>query len=70
MRNPFHRVALLREVVVNLDDNTSIRGVLWQQRGPLLVLKNAVLLVPSGTPTPLDGEAIIERSRVVFIQAL
>jgi hypothetical protein len=37
---------------------------------PLLVLKNATLLEEGADPLPLDGETIIERSKVLFIQAL
>lgn len=65
------RVALLRRVIVNLDDGSALRGLLWRDRGPLLVLKEAELLQPGvDFPVALDGEAIVERSRVLYVQAL
>lgn len=64
------RIALLRRVIVNLDDGTSLEGVLYRERGPLLVLKNATLHDPgANAPLELDGETIIERTRVLFVQA-
>lgn len=66
---PF-RFVLRRSVVVNLDDGTAVQGVLYRKAGPLLVLKNAALLEEGANPMPLDGDTIIERRRVMFIQAL
>jgi hypothetical protein len=68
--NPFRRVALCRQVIVNLDDGTGIEGVFYRQAGPLICIRNALLLRHGEEPVPLDGEQIIERSRVLFIQAL
>jgi len=64
--------ALLREVAVQLrhDDSLAIEGVLWSARGPWLILRKAQLLKIGVGPSPLDGEVIIERSNVAFIQVL
>lgn len=67
--NPFRRLAFYRRVVVNLDDDTAMEGVFWRQAGPLIVLRNATMLRSGEQPIALDGEIIIERSRVLFIQA-
>lgn len=56
-----------REVIVVTGD-TSIRGVLWSRRGPLLVIRNAVVM--RGQPVPADGEIVIERRQVNWIQVL
>lgn len=61
---------LLRPVIVNLTDNNAIEGVLWQSRGPWLVLREAKFLAPHATPQAIDGEAVVHRSRVSFIQVL
>ena len=66
----FRRFILRRRVVVNLDDGTAIEGVLFRKAGPLLLLKNASHLEEGAQPLLLDGDTIIERSRVLFIQAL
>jgi hypothetical protein len=59
-----------RRVVVNLDDGTSIDGMFWKRRGSILVLKNATLHQPGIDPTPMDGEVVVERARVLFIQVI
>jgi hypothetical protein len=70
MFGPWGRTAVRRRVVVNLLDGTAISGVLWARRGPLLVIRGALLLEPGGEPAAMDGEAVIERSQVSFIQVL
>lgn len=65
----FRRVLLLRPVVVNLIDGSSIQGVMYRDPGQLIVLKNAVYLEPGAEPVPLDGDTVIERDKVLFIQA-
>ncbi|MFI0914316.1 hypothetical protein [Streptomyces abikoensis] len=48
----------------------AFRGVLWAQRGPLLVLRDAELLEAGRDPQRVDGEVVVERSRVEFTQVL
>lgn len=62
---------LQREVLVNLvDDKTAVRGVLWAQTGPWLVVKRASLLRTPGQPVPMDGDVVLERTKVLFIQVV
>lgn len=65
----WRRTALHRRVVVNLPDK-AFRAVLWAKRGPLLVLRDVELLEAGRDPHPVDGEVVVERSRVEFIQVL
>lgn len=65
----FRRTLERRTVIVNLLDGNAIQGVLFRQDGPLLVLKNAAYLERGAEPMPLDGDTIIERDKVLFIQA-
>jgi hypothetical protein len=65
----WRRTAVRKRVVVNLADR-AFRGILWAQRGPLLVLRDAELLEAGRAPQPVDGEVVIERSRVEFTQVL
>jgi len=63
----------LRAVIVNLSDDptTAIRGVLWSTRGPWLTFRNAELLKASSPePTPIDGEIVVHRERISFLQVL
>ena len=63
---------LHRAVVVNLiaEPDTAIRGVLWQSRGAWLVLKKAAVLKPNMDPTPVDGDVLVHRANVSFVQVL
>ncbi|MEV5688637.1 hypothetical protein AB0L68_36575 [Streptomyces sp. NPDC052164] len=65
----WRRLAVRRRVVVNLADK-AFSGVLWKQRGPLLVLRDVQLLEAGRAPQPVDGEVAIERTRVEFTQVL
>ncbi len=63
---------LLRSVIVNVRDDatTAISGVLWASRGPWLIVRQASLLKAQQQPTPLDGEVVIARDNVSFVQML
>jgi len=65
----WRRTCLRRRVVINLADK-AFRGILWDRRGPLLVLRDVELLMPGVQPQPMDGEVVLERARVEFIQVL
>lgn len=65
----FRRLIWRRKILANLTDGTAIDGVLYKQDGPLIVIKNATLLEPGADPVPLDGDVVIERDRIMFIQA-
>lgn len=61
---------LLRVVIVNLisDESTAIRGLLWQSRGSWLVVRDAQLLKAREAPVALDGDVVIPRANVAFLQ--
>jgi small nuclear ribonucleoprotein (snRNP)-like protein len=65
----FRKVLVLRRVIVNLVDGSSIQGVLYRDPGNLIVLKDAIYHEPGNEPIPLDGDTVIERTKVLFIQA-
>lgn len=57
-----------RRVVVNLKSGQAVDGYLIRRRGSLLFLRDGNL--HEGTdPVPLDGEVIIDRAEIDFIQA-
>lgn len=55
-------------VVVNTRDGNSIRGALVASHGDVIVLKGAVYLGATDGDVTIDGEAIIPRERVEWIQ--
>lgn len=57
-------------VIVNTKTKLAFRGVLWSQRGAYLVLRNAELLKSAGVATAIDGEVLIDRSNVDFMQVI
>ena len=60
-----------KTVIVNLKaDDTALRGVLWRTAGPWLVLRQASALKPHGEPIAIDGEAVVHRADVLFMQVL
>lgn len=64
---PWRRTAVRKRVIVNLPDK-AFAGILWAKRGPLLVLKDVTLMQHGAADTPMDGEVVIERSKIDFIQ--
>jgi hypothetical protein len=64
------RVAVRRRVIVNLADGSAVAGILLRRHRTLLVLADATLLLPSVEPSRVDGELVIERARVLFVQAV
>jgi hypothetical protein len=65
----WRRTAVRRRVVINLADK-AFSGILWAKRGPLLVLRDVELLEAGRAPQSVDGEVVIERSKVEFTQVL
>lgn len=66
----WRRTALRRRVLVNLKTEKAFRGVLFAKRGPLLVLKDVELLEAGREPVRLDGDVLVERPNVDFVQVL
>lgn len=64
------RLVKARRVVVNLRSGQAIDGLLIRQQGPLLFLSEARLFEGSDQPTPIDGQAVVERQTIDFIQML
>jgi hypothetical protein len=60
-----------RRVLVNLQhDEGAIEGLLWTRRGCWIVLKDARLLRGALEPIPVDGEVVVDKARIVFLQVL
>ena len=60
----------LRSVILNLQSGEALSGAAWSTRGPWITLRNAQLLKAGSVPMPIDGEAIVHRQNVAFIQVL
>jgi hypothetical protein len=59
-------------VIVNLisDPDAALRGIAWRSRGPWLVLRQAHLVKARLDPVPIDGEVVVHRSNISFVQVL
>lgn len=64
----YRRTTIGRQVIANLREGPTIRGVMTHRRGPLLIFANAELLEAGRDPVPVAGEIVIERHRVDFLQ--
>lgn len=69
MWRPWAPPFLLRKITVyRIDDpDTALEGVLWRSRGPWFVLRNAAI-VKAGTALAADGEIVIHRANIAFVQ--
>lgn len=65
----YKSIALAKTVLVNLTTGRAFRGVLFEVRGDLLVLRNAEI-IEDDRVVPVEGSVVVERARVEFIQVL
>lgn len=63
------RLALRRRVMVTTIPGAAFHGILWARRGPWLILRD-VTVHADGEAVPADGEVIIDRRIVLFVQAV
>jgi hypothetical protein len=61
---------LNRQVLVNLVSGNAVSGVCTYNGRTALVLRGATVHEPGADPSPADGEVLIERINVDFIQLL
>jgi small nuclear ribonucleoprotein (snRNP)-like protein len=66
----FEPYPCLRQVVVNTKTDRAFRGVLWRKRRGYLVLRNVEMLQPGGAMMRMDGEVVVDRANVDFIQVV
>ncbi len=59
----------VRRVIVVTKTDRTFRGILWRRRRGFLVLHQAELL-EHGKAVAMDGELVIERANLDFIQVL
>lgn len=64
------RYPVLKRVIVNTKTGNAFRGVLWAKYSDYVVLRNAEMLRENANRVPIDGEVVIERVNVDFIQVL
>lgn len=64
----YKRLHAKPRVVINLLSGKAFSGVVTDSKGPLLVLKSAFLHEGTQDPVQLDGEVVVEKVDVDFIQ--
>lgn len=63
------RLPIRRRAYVTLTDGTTVAGVLWRRHGGYVTLRDARLHA-EGQQVPIDGEVVIDRDRIQFLQLL
>ena len=63
------RYIVRRRVVVNLRTGTGVSGVITDVRGPLLIVRDATVH-DGDQAAPADGEVVIDRANVDYVQAV
>lgn len=61
-----------RAVVVHYRDENvpSLSGVVWGVRGRWMVLRGTKAHRPNADPVPVDGDVLVPREAIAFVQAL
>ena len=62
------RLTVRQRVLVSLHSGKAFTGVLWVRRGRSIVLKSAELLEPGAAPVGMDGDVVLDRGQVEFVQ--
>jgi hypothetical protein len=62
------RLGVSRRVLVQTKSGRAYTGVLWQRRRDLLVLKGAEMLEPGNQPQPMDGDVLVDRVEIDYVQ--
>ena len=69
-RREYLKDVVAETVVVHTTADASLRGVLVAAYADVLVLRAAAYLNADGSTVAVDGEALVPRSRVAFIQRI
>ena len=64
------RTLMARRVIVNLKSGRGVDGLLVRKSGDLLFIREATALEPGATPQAIDGETVVQRGDIDFIQTL
>ncbi len=64
-----YRDLMATTVIINLKTDKAFRGVMWSQNRDLLVLRQVTLL-EHGQEAEVDGEVVVERANIDFIQVV
>ena len=60
----------LKQEIENTRTDRAFRGLLWEKRRRFLILRSAEMVKPGGDVVKVDGEVVIERENVDFIQVV
>lgn len=70
MQRRVYKALLTDRVVVNMRTGKAFSGVVWEEHHDLLVLRAAKLLEPTREPVDLDGDVVLDRQVIDFIQRM
>jgi hypothetical protein len=59
-----------KRAIINTKSDKTFRGIIWKHNTRFVILKNAELLHSSKQATPVDGEVIVYKEDIDFIQVI
>lgn len=63
-----NRLGARSRVLVQMHSGRAFTGIQWRRRGRLLVLRNVEMLEPNNQPQHLDGEVVLDRGEIEYVQ--
>lgn len=70
LTNTYKRLTYSKRVIVNLHSGKAFRGYLSSAKGSVIILKQAELIEPGAEVVSVQGEVLIERSNIDFVQII
>lgn len=64
------RLMVRHRVLVQLVSGKALTGALWARRGRTVVLKSAELHEPGAAATVMDGDVVVDRGQVEYMQVI
>ncbi|QHB37233.1 RNA binding protein [Gordonia phage Gudmit] len=60
--------AVHQRVVINLKSGTTVIGVVTAKKRTFCIVRDAEIVEPGSHPVPADGEVLVEKAHIDYIQ--
>lgn len=66
----YSQLVVHRRVVLNLKSGHAVAGYVTERKGDLFVVRDAQLAEPGSDPVAVDGELVVDKHEILFVQAV